>query len=121
MNRLPTEGSMRVLAALVLASLGLWPSLATAQAVKIGAVVPLTGRYGAAGVARRARRRGLPGRFRLRSPCRGRLGRGKEQDAVPRRGVRALQSAPARFPVPVLTVLEVAGYQRGAAAHAELA
>src|SRR5467141_3072551 len=45
---------MRVLAALVLASLGLWPSLATAQAVKIGAVVPLTGRYGAGGAQVRA-------------------------------------------------------------------
>src|SRR5438477_2941872 len=49
MNRLPTEGSMRVLAALVLGLLGLWPSLATAQAVKLGAVVPLTGRYGPGG------------------------------------------------------------------------
>ena len=37
---------MRVLAALVLGLLGLWPSLAAAQSVKIGAVVPLTGRYG---------------------------------------------------------------------------
>src|SRR5258708_2430116 len=54
MNRLPTEGSMRVLAALVLASLGLWPSLALAQAVKVGAVVPLTGRYGAGGAQVRA-------------------------------------------------------------------
>src|SRR5438067_5788830 len=54
MNRLPTEGSMRVLAALVLGLLGLWPSLATAQAVKIGAVVPLTGRYGAGGAQVRA-------------------------------------------------------------------
>src|SRR5438105_12566666 len=54
MNRLPTEGSMRVLAAVVLASLGLCPSLATAQAVKIGAVVPLTGRYGAGGAQVRA-------------------------------------------------------------------
>src|SRR5207302_3836287 len=49
MNRLPLEGSMSVLAALVLGLLGLWPSLATAQAVKIGAVVPLTGRYGPGG------------------------------------------------------------------------
>ena len=40
---------MRVLAALVLGLLGLWPSLATAQAVKLGAVVPLTGRYGPGG------------------------------------------------------------------------
>src|SRR5882762_10086771 len=54
MNRLPTEGSMRVLAALVLASLGFWPSLAPAQAVKVGAVVPLTGRYGAGGAQVRA-------------------------------------------------------------------
>src|SRR5260370_35561186 len=49
MNRLPTEGSMRVLAALVLASLGLGPWPGVARAVKIGAVVPLTGRYGAGG------------------------------------------------------------------------
>src|SRR5260370_31701920 len=49
MNRLPTEGSMSVLVALVLGLLGLWPSLATAQTVKIGAVVPLTGRYGPGG------------------------------------------------------------------------
>src|SRR5437868_12677778 len=54
MNRLPTEELMRVLPALVLGLLGLWPSLATAQAVKIGAVVPLTGRYGAGGAQVRA-------------------------------------------------------------------
>src|SRR5437763_14873532 len=54
MNRLPLEGSMSVLAALVLGLLGLWPSLATAQAVKIGAVVPLTGRYGPGGAQVRA-------------------------------------------------------------------
>src|SRR5207253_5589000 len=46
--------SMRVLAALVLTVLGLWPSVAAAQAVKIGAVVPLTGRYGAGGAQVRA-------------------------------------------------------------------
>src|SRR5438477_7602078 len=45
---------MRVLAALVLGLLGLWPSLATAQAVKLGAVVPLTGRYGPGGAQVRA-------------------------------------------------------------------
>ena len=33
---------MSVLIALVLASLALWPSVAAAQAVKVGAVVPLT-------------------------------------------------------------------------------
>src|SRR5260370_21555986 len=49
MNRLPTEGSMSVLVALVLGRLGVWPSLATGQTVKIGAVVPLTGRYGPGG------------------------------------------------------------------------
>src|SRR5690349_5071312 len=46
--------SMRLLAAVVLSSLGLWPSLAAAQAVKIGAVVPLTGRYGPGGAQVRA-------------------------------------------------------------------
>jgi len=40
---------MRVLAALVLGLLGLWPSLVAAQTVKLGAVVPLTGRYGPGG------------------------------------------------------------------------
>src|SRR5881628_749233 len=40
---------MRVLAALVLGVLGLWPSFAAAQTIKLGAVVPLTGRYGAGG------------------------------------------------------------------------
>src|SRR5438094_6293987 len=51
----PTGGiSMRVLAALAVVSLGLWPSLAAAQAVKIGAVVPLTGRYGPGGAQVRA-------------------------------------------------------------------
>ena len=45
---------MRVLAALAVVSLGLWPSLAAAQAVKIGAVVPLTGRYGPGGAQVRA-------------------------------------------------------------------
>ena len=45
---------MNVLVGLVLASLALWPSLAAAQAVKIGAVVPLTGRYGPGGAQVRA-------------------------------------------------------------------
>jgi branched-chain amino acid transport system substrate-binding protein len=45
---------MRVLAALVLALLGLWPSLAAAQTIKLGAVVPLTGRYGGGGAQVRA-------------------------------------------------------------------
>src|SRR5882672_5024328 len=40
---------MRLLAAFALALLGLWPSLAAAQSIKIGAVVPLTGRYGPGG------------------------------------------------------------------------
>lgn len=44
---------MRVLA-LVLAFLGLWPCLAAAQSIKVGAVVPLTGRYGAGGAQVRA-------------------------------------------------------------------
>jgi branched-chain amino acid transport system substrate-binding protein len=40
---------MRSIAAMALLVLGFWPSLVAAQAVKIGAVVPLTGRYGAGG------------------------------------------------------------------------
>jgi branched-chain amino acid transport system substrate-binding protein len=45
---------MRLLVALALGLLGLWPSLAAAQAVKVGAVVPLTGRYGPGGAQVRA-------------------------------------------------------------------
>ncbi|HEY7040284.1 MAG TPA: amino acid ABC transporter substrate-binding protein [Methylomirabilota bacterium] len=45
---------MRMLALLSLALLGLSPAAAWAQAVKIGAVVPLTGRYGAGGAQIRA-------------------------------------------------------------------
>jgi branched-chain amino acid transport system substrate-binding protein len=40
---------MTRLATLALVVLSLWPSLAAAQTVKLGAVVPLTGRYGAGG------------------------------------------------------------------------
>jgi branched-chain amino acid transport system substrate-binding protein len=45
---------MRVLALLGLTLFGLWPASALAQAVKVGAVVPLTGRYGAGGAQVRA-------------------------------------------------------------------
>jgi branched-chain amino acid transport system substrate-binding protein len=45
---------MRLLAALLLGVLGLWPSLVLAQSVKVGAVVPLTGRYGPGGAQVRA-------------------------------------------------------------------
>jgi hypothetical protein len=45
---------MRILALLVLACLGLGPLPAWAQTVKVGAVVPLTGRYGAGGAQIRA-------------------------------------------------------------------
>jgi branched-chain amino acid transport system substrate-binding protein len=45
---------MRILALLALACLGLGPIPAWAQTVKIGAVVPLTGRYGAGGAQIRA-------------------------------------------------------------------
>jgi len=45
---------MRILALLALALLGLAPTAAWAQAVKMGAVVPLTGRYGAGGAQIRA-------------------------------------------------------------------
>lgn len=45
---------MKVLALLGLMLFGLWPATALAQAVKVGAVVPLTGRYGAGGAQVRA-------------------------------------------------------------------
>ena len=45
---------MKVLALLALAVLGLGPVPALAQTVKVGAVVPLTGRYGAGGAQVRA-------------------------------------------------------------------
>jgi len=45
---------MRVLALLVLALVGVWPLSAWAQAIKVGAVVPLTGRYGGGGAQVRA-------------------------------------------------------------------
>jgi branched-chain amino acid transport system substrate-binding protein len=45
---------MRLLALLLLAILGVWPPLAGAQSVKVGAVVPLTGRYGGGGAQVRA-------------------------------------------------------------------
>ncbi len=45
---------MRVLALLALALVGVWPLPAWAQAIKVGAVVPLTGRYGGGGAQVRA-------------------------------------------------------------------
>lgn len=45
---------MRVLALLVLAFVGLSPLVAAAQSIKVGAVVPLTGRYGGGGAQVRA-------------------------------------------------------------------
>src|SRR5438105_15332805 len=45
---------MRILVLLALAVLGLGPAEALAQTVKVGAVVPLTGRYGAGGAQVRA-------------------------------------------------------------------
>ena len=45
---------MRWLALFVLVVLGICPSLAWAQSIKVGAVVPLTGRYGAGGAQVRA-------------------------------------------------------------------
>ncbi len=45
---------MRILALLALALLGVSPTAAWAQSVKMGAVVPLTGRYGAGGAQIRA-------------------------------------------------------------------
>ena len=45
---------MRVLALLVLAFVGLSPLPAAAQSIKVGSVVPLTGRYGGGGAQVRA-------------------------------------------------------------------
>lgn len=45
---------MRLLSLLVLAFVGVWPLAASAQAIKLGAVVPLTGRYGGGGAQVRA-------------------------------------------------------------------
>jgi branched-chain amino acid transport system substrate-binding protein len=45
---------MRLLAVLALTLITVWPSFAAAQSVKMGAVVPLTGRYGPGGAQVRA-------------------------------------------------------------------
>jgi len=45
---------MRILALLALAIVGAWPVAVSAQTIKVGAVVPLTGRYGAGGAQVRA-------------------------------------------------------------------
>jgi len=45
---------MKLFAVLALALLGTWPLPASAQSIKLGAVVPLTGRYGAGGAQVRA-------------------------------------------------------------------
>ena len=48
------ECSMKLLSTFALVVLALWPSFAAAQAIKVGAVVPVTGRYGAGGAQVRA-------------------------------------------------------------------
>lgn len=45
---------MRLLALLALAFVGIWPLPAAAESIKLGAVVPLTGRYGGGGAQVRA-------------------------------------------------------------------
>ena len=45
---------MRILALLALAFVGAWPVAVSAQTIKVGAVVPITGRYGAGGAQVRA-------------------------------------------------------------------
>lgn len=45
---------MRILALLALAIVGAWPLAVSAQTIKVGAVVPITGRYGAGGAQVRA-------------------------------------------------------------------
>src|SRR5437762_13816185 len=46
---------MNALSVALLALLVAWPGLAAAQTIKVGAVVPLTGRYGGGGAQVRAR------------------------------------------------------------------
>src|SRR2546430_5505793 len=48
------EASMKALRVALLALLVAWPTLAAAQTIKVGAVVPLTGRYGGGGAQGRA-------------------------------------------------------------------
>src|SRR3989454_3618686 len=48
------EASMKALRVVLLALLVAWPALAAAQTIKVGAVVPLTGRYGGGGAQVRA-------------------------------------------------------------------
>src|SRR2546429_6964468 len=48
------EASMKALRVALLALLVAWPALAAAQTIKVGAVVPLTGRYGGGGAQVRA-------------------------------------------------------------------
>src|SRR5436189_4881497 len=48
------EASMKALRVALLALLVAWPGLAAAQTIKVGAVVPLTGRYGGGGAQVRA-------------------------------------------------------------------
>src|SRR6058998_3549140 len=48
------EASMNALSVALLALLVAWPGLAAAQTIKVGAVVPLTGRYGGGGAQVRA-------------------------------------------------------------------
>jgi branched-chain amino acid transport system substrate-binding protein len=47
-------GLGNVFVLLLAAGLGAWPAVSAAQAIKVGAVVPLTGRYGAGGAQARA-------------------------------------------------------------------
>ena len=70
---------MRAFFVVVVAVLTLWPSLVAAQAVKIGAVVPLTGRYGPGGAQVRAEEAAVQTArlnlewTRVRSPIAGRV------------------------------------------------
>ena len=48
---------MKALRVALLALLVAWPALAAAQTIKVGAVVPLTGRYGGGGAQRSEERR----------------------------------------------------------------
>src|SRR5256884_8862180 len=50
----PKGASMKALRVALLALLVAWPALAAAQTIKVGAVVPLTGRYGGGGAQVRA-------------------------------------------------------------------
>src|SRR5439155_835482 len=94
------EASMNARSVALLALLVAWPALAAAQTIKVGAVVPLTGRYGGGGAQVRAGYEigvehvnaadggDLPGEDRLGARDGDRLDRRRQGRRLPGRGQR---------------------------------